>query len=118
MYVNDQGITIKVRQMNETWVLASFIYASCLKRIRRDLWRHLSDIQQERLARQPCGYSRVTLILLQILMRSKEVAMWTYWVCKNFRTSLIKMDLSTLGFRAPHLLGVIIVAAGKEFGNG
>lgn len=47
MYVNDQAITIKVRQMNETRVLASFIYASCLKRIRQDLWRHLSDIQQE-----------------------------------------------------------------------
>lgn len=43
---HEQAITIKARLGNVTYFLVSYIYANCQKRVRLELWTHLSSIQQ------------------------------------------------------------------------
>lgn len=46
LYCSDQALTVRIHLRRNQAFLASFVYASCLERIRRDLWDHLSGIQQ------------------------------------------------------------------------
>lgn len=43
--MSDQSITLRIQLSGGQSCIVSFVYASCLKRLRRDLWDHLTGIQ-------------------------------------------------------------------------
>lgn len=54
LFIHPQAITVEITIANNQKIVASFVYANCLKRIRRELWEHLdlvsATIRQRQLA--------------------------------------------------------------------
>lgn len=44
LFISSQSITVEIVPQNSPNMVATFVYASCLKRIRKDLWDHLEQI--------------------------------------------------------------------------
>lgn len=72
LYITDQAFTVRVRINATQSCIASFVYASCLKRIRQNLWEHLAGVQQiANISAIPWLVAGI-LILSEMFLRNKE----------------------------------------------